>query len=194
MKYESVRDIELRLKHTLVMHKKRPCVVIDVRGENSVVVQDTLTGRSSETTLEELDLEPANAPLGYVIGEDEQVYVAMRKPARKFKQGLSQDTLHIKPVLQGRSEGRLGRPVSYGSKQLARTILGQFPSIGDAFQAVWRGDKKVVPFSREWAVAETEGDVCIVFRGEVVGYCKDNAACLLPEKFYLKESLEVALV
>ena len=80
------------------------------------------------------------------------------------------------------------------SKALAHTIMGIFPSVGEAFQSVRTGKYKVCPFSREWAVASFKDDLCIVYRGEIVGYVGDDFIKLLPERFYLKESLECNLM
>ncbi len=192
MRYESTRDVELRLRHSVVLFERKPVIVMDVQDVENVVVQDILSGDDKRAKVAELDLQPSHAPLGYVM-TPHGVYMAMRKPVRKYKQGLTQDNLIVKGVLQKRGEDVPRRPVHFSSIELAKTMIGDFPDIGKAFQAVRSGDKKIVPFSRDWAVADHEDDLSIVFRGEVVGYATDNSVKLLPERFYLKESLELCL-
>lgn len=192
MRYESTRDVELRLRHSVVLFERKPVIVMDVQDVENVVVQDILSGDDKRAKVAELDLQPSHAPLGYVM-TPHGVYMAMRKPVRKYKQGLTQDNLIVKGVLQKRGEDVPRRPVHFSSIELAKTMIGDFPDIGKAFQAVRSGDKKIVPFSRDWAVADHEDDLSIVFRGEVVGYATDNSVKLLPERFYLRESLELVL-
>lgn len=192
MRYETQRDVELRLRHSVVMHKSQPVVVMDVRDENTLLVQYILSGDHDVVPLQELDLAPSSAPLGYVLA-DEDVYLAMRKPVRKFKQGLTQDNLLVRPVLQKRAEMAPRRLLSYTSPHLAKTMVNDFPSVEKAFQAVRNGRSRIMPFSRDWAVADHDDDLCLAFRGEVVGFVGDNNVKLLPERFYLKESLEACL-
>lgn len=192
MRYESSRDVELRLRHSVVMCNERPVMVMDVQSVSRVMVQDILSGNHFETDVDKLDLQPSHAPLGYVMAGDD-VYMAYRKPVRKYKQGLTNDNLLVKGVLQKRPEMLRRRPINFASRELAKTMVGDFPDIGKAFKLVREGENKIVPFSRDWAVAEEDGDLCIVFRGEVVGYATDNSVKLLPERFYLKESLELCL-
>lgn len=193
MRYESTRDVELRLRHSVVMYQGRPVMVMNIEDVNSVIVEDILEGEAKRVKVSDLDLQPASAPLGYVLS-GENVFMAMRKPVRKFKQGLTQENMIVRPVSFGRRvEALRGRGVHFGSKEVAKTMIGDFPDIGKAFQDVRSGRMSIVPFSRDWAVADVEDDLSIVFRGEVVGYATDNSVKLLPERFYLKESLEICL-
>lgn len=79
------------------------------------------------------------------------------------------------------------------SKSVAKTIVGDFPDIGEAFQAVRSGASKIVPFHREWAVADKEDELCLMYRGDVVGYVGDQSVKLMPERFYLQEVLALCL-
>ncbi len=192
MRYESEGDVKTRLHNTVVVSAGRPCLVISVENRHEVIVQDLEDGNHSRVKVVDLDLDPSHAPLGYVIN-DGDVLIAMRKPTRRYKQGLSGENLVVQPVLEKAAERRLGR-LHYASKSIGRTMLGKYPSIEEAFQKTRKGQARIVPFNRDWAVANHEDELCLVFRGEVVGYVLDESVKLLPERFYLKESLEVALV
>lgn len=191
MRYESEADVKTRLYHTVVIHKQRPCLVVGVEDKNTVVVSDLETDKHSKALVADLDLDPSHAPLGYVI-DGEDVYMAMRKPVRRYKQGLNNENLVLKNVLDEPPARRMGR-LNFASKAIGKTMLGQFPDVGEAFQKVRKQEARIVPFHRDWAVGVHEGEACLVFRGEVVGYVLDESVKLLPERFYLRESLEVAL-
>lgn len=189
MLYESARDVELRLRNSLVMYNQRPVQVNNVISKTAVEVEDILTRDVSAAKVRDLDLDPSHAKLGYVI-TTRGVYMASRKPVRRFKQGLTNENMVVRGVMEKRGRER---DISFNSRAVAKTILGEFPDCGTAFQQVRKGESKIVPFSRDWAVAEQDGDLCLVYRGNVVGYADDGCAKLLPECFYLKEGLELCL-
>lgn len=186
MRYESVDDVRLRLHRSVVRLGDSPVFVEDVIGLKDVMVTHLLSGNTEKVKVDKLDLSPV--PLGYVLTEERGLLLATRKPTRKFKQGLTQENLFTKSVLSD-SPARL----IYTSKSMAKTIVGDYPTVGDAFQRVRSGSIKACPFSREWAVADNGEDLCVVFRGEVVGYVGDNFLRILPERAYLKESLQLCL-
>lgn len=197
MYYETERDVELRLRHSLVMWEKRPVIVQAAESKDKVIVEDMLTGRNSSVRIESLNLSPDAAKLGYVIDDRTgRVFFSMRKPIRKYKQGLTQENFFAFNALEKPSERLFGQgrsEVSPFSKGVAKTILGTFPDIGEAFQAVRSGGAKIMPFSREWAVGEKEDELCLMYRGDVVGYVGDQSVKLLPERFYLQEVLALCL-
>lgn len=202
MRYESDRDIELRLKGSVVMYDKRPVLIADVLGNGIVRAVDILADEGKTVKVVDLDLSPSSAKLGYVIGEGGELYYASRRPARKFKQGLTRENLFTFEAMNKPNDKDMaalirqgGRPhFNPGSTHVARTIMGQYPSLEKAFTDVRAGKRKAMPFSREWAVADKDHELCLLFRGDVVGYVGDNSVKLLPEYFYLKESLQLCLM
>ncbi len=194
MRYESEQDVKTRLQHSVVMYQQRPMLVVGVEDRHTVILHDLLVDKVEHAPVGELDLDPSHAPLGYVM-EGEDLYLAMRKPVRRYKQGLTQENLLVKPVLKDAPGAmrRMGR-IAFNSKAIGKTMLGQFPSVEDAFQQARARLVELIPFSRDWAVGTHDDELCLVFRGEVVGFVLDNSAKLMPERFYLKESLEAALV
>ena len=195
MRYESADDVRLRLHRSVVAHNGKPVVVEDVLGINEVVITYLDSGDHANVRVDSLDLDPSHLPLGYVFSEG-KLFVASRKPCRKYKQGLTNENFHYREVMGkvefGGRAPRMGRDLSHVSKAVVKTMMGQFPDVGTAFQSVRKGSAKMLPFSREWAVGD-DGDLCVLYRGEVVGYVTDTAVRLLPERAYLKESLELCL-
>ena len=184
MYYESANDVQLRLRHSVVRFENQPVVVEEVGGKEVVGVTNILTGERFTASVKKLDLTPV--PLGYMSAGKSLFYV-MRKPTRKYKQGLCGENVMFK-LVSGENI-----PVSYCGKHIGNTIVGNYPDIGAAFSQVRNGKAKAVPFSREWAVAEREDELCILYRGETVGFVGDTFVSILPERAYLKESLELCL-
>lgn len=198
MKYESSDDVRLRLYHSVVAMEGMPVYVIDVHDKFSVEIHNLVTGKRSDVKIEQLDLDPSHLPLGYVQVDDETLVIASRKPSRRYKQGLTQENLHSVNVVSKtrRGEPRGARatfPLAVSNDALIRTMQGKFTPIGDAFQKVRSHSAKVQAFSKDWAVSEDAGDLCLLYRGEVVGFANDDKAILLPERAYLKESLALCL-
>lgn len=201
MRYESDKDIELRLNGSVVMYKQRPVLVQGVMGNGVVRVTDIIADTNADVKVGELDLDPSSMKLGYVLAEG-KLFFAQRRPVRKFKQGLTRDNLFVFDALEkpndkdmiGIMRGGGGRPhIHPGSAAFARSILGEYPDVGTAFTKVREGKAKALPFSREWAVADKDDELCLLFRGDVVGYVGANSVKLNREHFYLKESLELCL-
>jgi hypothetical protein len=189
--YESTDDVRLRLQRSIVAYKGAPVHVDEALSKTVVQVTSILTGDTFKALVKDLDLRPSSLPLGYVTVED-KVYLTSRKPCRKYKQGLTQENFHYREVL-GKAGLAPRGGLSVTNRAVARTMTGVFADIGEAFSDVRKGVKKVVPFSREWAVADCEDELCLMYRGEVVGYAGDVSVRLLPERYYLKESLELCL-
>lgn len=184
MYYESANDVQLRLRHSVVRFGGQPVVVEEVGGKEMVGITNILTGERLTANVSKLDLTPV--PLGYML-HGKSLYYVMRKPTRKYKQGLCGENVMFKLVSGDEV------PVSYCGKSIGKTIAGDYPSIEEAFNLVRKGKAKAIPFSREWAVAEREDELCILYRGETVGFVGDTFVSILPERAYLKESLELCL-
>lgn len=201
MRYESNRDIELRLKGSVVMFNKRPVIVQDVVGDNLVRITDIISDQNMDVKVGALDLSPSSMPLGYVLSEG-KLFFAQRRPTRKFKQGLTRDNIFTFDALEKPNDKEMAlivrgagmRPhVNPFSASFARAVLGEYPDVGTAFNKVREGKVKALPFSREWAVADKDDELCLLFRGDVVGYVGNDSVKLNREHFYLKESLELCL-
>lgn len=184
MRYETQEDVNLRLNKSLVRKGDVPVYVQAVEDRETVVVHNCFTGRKEKLSVAELNLTPV--PLGYFITDDEVCY-ASRKPTRRYKQGLTNENVRVLTAFNKRAIA-----VSMNDKGLCKAIMGHYPSIEEAFQRCREG-ADIVPFSREWAVANYKDELCVMYKCEVVGYVGDNNVMLLPEKYFLKESLTEAL-
>lgn len=220
MKYESADDVRLRLSGTVVAYQGKPVQVGDVVDKNSVSIQYLQGGNTAVVKWADLDLEPSSLPLGYVQVDDNTLVLCSRRPTRRYKQGLTMENLHAMRVLKpqrgrrgGREEhapmaepaprratvrhpagGRGDYPMSPTSDALVKTMMGRFTEVSTAFQKVRTGRAEVQAFSKDWAVGKDDGEMCLVFRGEVVGFVTDTTVRLKPERGYLKESLQLCLV
>lgn len=210
MNYESQDDIRLRLGGSVVSYNGRPVRVEDVVDRHHVAVTNLVTGKTDTVKWRELNLEPSALPLGYVQVDDDNLVLVSRRPCRRYKQGLTVENIHAVRVLQtaprramARREegapvavavgGRGNYNISPTDSKLVLTMMSQFPDIGTAFQKVRSGKSNCQAFSKDWAVGREDGDMCLVYRGEVVGFVTDTTVRLKPERSYLKEGLELCL-
>ena len=184
MRYESAGDVKLRLQGSLVRVNNTPVYVREVLGENQVAVYNCITGDNAKVKVSDLDLQPVQ--LGYTISDGDVLYVT-RKPTRRYKQGLTSENMVVRDVLTGRLS-----KLRIDDEGLAKTVVGTYPTVEEAFQQC-RNGKAIVPFSREWAVANYKEELCVMHKGNVVGYVGDDNVMLSPDKYFLKESLMEAL-
>lgn len=186
MRYETVADVKLRLNASVVRVKERPVLVLDANDNGTVSVYVIDTGDRIYVKVKDLELKPV--PLGYVNSREAGLIYCMRKPTRRYKQGLTNENLVATDVYSGQ-EIR----INLKSEELSYTIQGKFPSIEECFTKVREGVTKALAFTREWAVAHIKDELSILYKGSVVGYVGDNAIMLNPDKYFLKESLTEAL-
>ncbi|AJT60761.1 hypothetical protein [Citrobacter phage CVT22] len=184
MYYESEADVNLRLKGSLVRKENVPMYVQEANSKDEVRVHNVHTGRKEDCLIADLDLTPV--PLGYCVSDGDVLYVS-RKPTRKYKQGLTTENSVAWDVMLQRHV-----KIPMADKGLCRTIMNDYPSVEEAFQECRKG-KAIVPFHRSWAVANYKDELCVMHKGTVVGYVGDDVVVLMPEKYFLKESLEEAL-
>lgn len=196
MRYESMRDVELRLKNSVVMCGGRPVIVTNVASIKDVIIQDILNESEASVKIADLDLAPSSAPLGYIMKGD-KLLMGMRKPVRKYKQGLTTENMLTWDVAEPPTDEQLcrGLPTQIRAydKAVGKCILGAYGDIGDVFKSVRDGDKRFAPFHRNWAVAMMDDDLSILHRGRLAGFITDTSVRLLPECFFLQESLSEAL-
>lgn len=184
MYYESEEDVRLRLSKSVVRLGEQPVYVEGTLSKDRVVICLLEEGDRKECDIKDLNLLPV--PLGYIQTRAGAVY-ASRRPVRRYKQGLNDENMVALDVF---TKAPVRLPVT--SKEVCRTILGKYPPVGEAFQQVREG-KLIVPFSREWAVANYKEELCVMYKGNVVGYVGDDNVMLSPDKYFLKESLMEAL-
>jgi len=108
--------------------------------------------------LEDLDINPV--PLGYCNHKDSAVYL-MREPIRRdWKQGLRCQTL------MALRDGEEIKSASIAYEDLAKTIIGDYPTFGKVFQTAV---DKALPYSVAWDRSfMVKHTLEIVYREEVV--------------------------
>lgn len=184
---------QLRLGNTIIRLKGLPIFVGEIRGDYSTVIQYLGSGKQSEVDdirkLEDIDLTPV--PLGFVqIGE--RAYYMMRKPSRRTKQGLSEESLFIHEF-GGRSSIR--QDAAY-RKAVSNTILGEYPSLKASFKMLGNQFSSV-PIHRNWALrSSSSGLKKLLYKySGVVGHWDDvlGKMVLSTDFEYLREVLDQEL-
>lgn len=175
-----------RLRGTMVVSKGRALIINGMDPFGLCEVSDVMTGENFQTHLKEIDLSPVK--LGYVNRKRHAIYT-MRAPARYYKQGLTGNVLKTK-----------SKPIQWLSQQMAKTILGVFPTPIMAAEAVHNNESISMAFSRTFAFTSPKEDsLTLEYKGKSVGISTWNEDAksinyhLNDEYEFLRESLEEAL-
>lgn len=170
--YQSVNDANQRLKNCMIVYEGRALYVKDCPLRDVADCLDILNDVNTSVPICLSSIRPPR--LGYVETPDGVTYVS-RKPARRIRQGVSQDTI----TFGGRREIRIG------SKAFATMLLGQYVTFEQAIK-----NNKPTAFDYDWAVCSKRKT--LLYKGVRVGSIgADNKELLLLDEYsYLKESLD----
>lgn len=153
-----------RLNHSVVRLAGSPVLIFHVMGKGLLDGVFLLKKEKIEATVDSLDLTPV--PLGYcntLYGVD---YVG-RVPSRTYRQGLTDSNFWSKYGY-----------TSYDSKNVANTIVGNYPTVQNCVENVLCEEVPNMAFSRNFALrgigSHTE-DMALQFRGADVGICAWNS-------------------
>ena len=184
-----------RLDGTYVSLTNGTPIYIERVGANGIVDFVTLelaNQKRKSCHLDDINCSPLT--LGYA-NTPQGAYYLTRIPARKYRQGLTGASVHIKC---------LGKNVSkaFSGDMLHNCVKGNYIPFKEILRKMTENPAKINPFyqevnviaswawSRRWAVRKT-GDV--EYRGKVVGKISNGAVELSKAYQYLKEELEESL-
>lgn len=148
-----------------------PILIRDIAGQNVTISKLSDIDTYYTIQLSDIDLTPVK--LGWINYKNGLAYVT-RIPTRKWKQGLTSENLHIVYVDPGIS-------VRTATKEMGKTILGDYPSFQKVFQAYTENTKKA--FSRNWAFNSS----FVMYNGRKVGIVQDGEILLYKKDYYLRE-------
>ena len=165
-----------RLESTLVRVGEEPFYVHQIKTLGPSMIAEGLFYHSGEVKtvkLSSINIEPV--PLGYV-NYGAHCYFIMRKPARKWKQGLCFGNIAFVGA-QGFRE--------FPINEMRNTIKNIYPTFNEATRLV-KGEHKSVAFSRDFAVTRNNE---VLYRGRQVGVW-DKLINLNDKYKYLSEYVE----
>lgn len=176
----------MRLSRSILRYKGHPILLGDVRDNYSCSFTYLMTGR--ESTIKdvrdcpEVSFEPV--PLGFCQVGGYARYL-MRKPRRRYKQGLNEESLYAEgPQLPSLSNEEF-------RKSLGRAIRGRHMSITDAIAAVEKETFVSAPFHRDWAVYKEGDDLFVLYRYYgAVGKIVDGNVVINSNYQYLQETYD----
>lgn len=168
-----------RLENSLVRTVGGVPVFIEQISGDGICTGSTLNGMPMALKLRELNVLPV--PLGYINFENTAVYTC-RKPARKWKQGLTSDNLYF---VGGGNKIREAWPFP----SLEKTINNVYPSV-DVAAKVAKKNQSYCAFHRDFAVSSGQ-QLC--YKGVVVGDINGKDVTLSRQYEYLVEYLEEVL-
>lgn len=183
---------------SVVMYGKRPIFISEIErareDKRYRVIYRSLANpnRNAATWYPDkyFDLNPV--PLGYVnipINRTDTVVYAYRIPLRMWKVGLTRRNLRTRsPAKLPRMDDYLPPDVLIPSKELGRTIVGDYPDFDEALARTKKEKALACAFSRRFAC--TSSDLLYKWYEEPVGTIARDGPQLKDEYFYLREALQ----
>lgn len=193
--YDTLHDANMRLSDCVVMQGADPVYINEVRGDDQdqVAVYTRLADGVPGTlplTRANFDITPVRT--GYVNLRDTCVYV-QRLPVRRWKQGLNRENSQTAPL--SREEHRDIVMDVLNSREMAATILNEYPAMPEALQAVQEGRSQCSAWHRHFAFARDRdvGLVWLYYRNDKIGWMQDGEPVLGAQYTYLNEELQGAM-
>lgn len=180
MFFNEARYARQALANCLVRVGEAPVWIEDINEDFSTSFYYPMNGKRSDiadiTKVKDLNVEPV--PLGYInIGT--QASYCKRVPCRRWKQGLSRESLDIRAM---------GINI-LKTKNFSNCILGKYPSLPKSLDLL--GERQTsIAFERSWAVQVGIVEPSLLYKGKYVGIVKDGRPVLVDKFDYLKEILE----
>jgi hypothetical protein len=190
MKYETPDYAYQRLDSTVVRINKEAVYIQFLEGWHcNIIVLATKKNYKADIRKVPLDLNPI--PLGYINRRNEAIYLT-RKPLRKYKQGLSRDSLVVKAIGEAKMAMRNKGDILL-SPELSKCVDNIYPSLTEAFNSVEIEKAQSVAFSRVFAINRSElfQDVYeLLYKNRVIGSINREGIDLESRYLFLKEMLE----
>jgi hypothetical protein len=192
MKYD-VHYAKQRLNNTIVRLGKKVVHLTSIGGWEYRALN--LYTRKSETIqLNQADLNLNPIPLGYVNYKGNAYYLS-RKPVRKWKQGLSLDSVHIR---EEKNKGFISKSDIMHSRSLVDCVNNKYPSLSQAFHAVYSGAVTSSAFGRTFSLRyDHKGkglSLVLLYKEQKIGYVANDGIELNTNFEFLKEALQEAIL
>lgn len=161
IRYNSVEDLSMRLKNTIVRYRGEPVFIDKVTPDLDVRVVKLLDRfRTSYVDSSHEDLDISSPPLGFMNNVNEAGYI-FRTPRNTQKQGVVPSNLTVMLINNGRSyrEG-IGWETIEDLIPIGQSIAGIYPSFEEVVDMVSkpRPNRNVSQaFSRDWAMVSRHG-------------------------------------
>lgn len=177
-----------RLRDSIVSIKKTgvPVKVHAVNVKFALVTKLSKFAEMEEIKLHDLSMEPVK--LGYVNLPRTCQYT-YRIPVRKYRQGLSRENFGV-------GENRFAKGINYDSPRVAKTIMGDFPTLLECVESLMNRETEQIAFHRFWAIRRSKQPFALYYKGQEVGKLEVNVktgisnATLRPKYNYLMEEWE----
>lgn len=149
------------------------------------------TSKNIDLSKAEVDLTPL--PLGFVNKRGCSYYLS-RSPVRRWKQGLSNESLKTTEVpLDEEVRARVGLGL-LTSREIVACISNKYPTLLEAYKKVSEGRCSAMAFHRRFAITRNKGDMCdLWYKTKPVGTISRNGVRLISKYSYLKEMIEEIL-
>jgi hypothetical protein len=189
MRFDNMRDAEMRLVGTILFYDNRAFSVRAIDEDLRLVGNIILTGEDKVVEQTDELLKFHCPPLGYVNLAEDSLYF-MRQPMRRWKQGVDMRAL-VCPSHGLRARGRID------PESLAKCMEGDYPSFERALgmfncrNPFKQHERRGVAFSKHFAVTDLGQSLC--YKGKPVGVVENGVPLLSERHRYLTESLEAEI-
>jgi hypothetical protein len=194
LRYETDRDVNIRLNGCILRYKGQP-VQLSLAGQLKVfwaALGEPFTDKQVIHSSDEY-LDISSPPLGYV-NQGGYVFYVSRIPHRKFKQGVCSDNVHIiheNPATRGHYRHPNRVILTPG---MVNTINGVYPSLEEALGGFRDRDIQGVAFSRKLAfVKDMDLDIIKVrhMGSRTLAFCPIRGGkVVIPEKVKCRWAVE----
>jgi len=189
MKYTDSDYARQRLNSTVVRIGEDPIYLISEGGweYRAIRLKD---GKDSTINIRKVDLNLNPVPLGYVNYGQEAYYLS-RKPVRRWKQGLGEESLSV--ISHMAKKAIIPRGGIIASPALAYCIENKYPSIQKCYKKINSGLVNSMSFSRDFALGWKKELILLYYKGKEIGLFSKNGLNLNKNYSFLKEALEEAI-
>ena len=183
--WNDLHDAQMRANNTVVRFNDKPVYIKRIEplnGEITAFFIYLLNGQSNNAPVMDARWNWKPVPTGYVNTGMGAVFL-MRKPVRKWKQGLAADNVQFNHVM------RVGTNQLLRSRNMGRMIVRDYPSFDEAREKL--AEVRSCAFHPEFALVRMDiGPLYLNYRGDVVGWFEKDEVVLGEEYRYLNELIQ----
>jgi hypothetical protein len=171
-------DAIMRLSGCVVLLRGIPVRIHDIDQDMQVFYEYLGTDDTGSAPIHDPDWDWTPVPAGFVNKANGKLAYVQRMPRRRWKHGLHPDNVKVT-----RQERHIVYTAAFG-----RTVMGNYPTEGNALQQVRGKIRQGMAFSREYAIDRNELGIPILrYRGEMVGWYEKDGVVLGDGWQFLRE-------
>lgn len=163
----NLADLHNMYYHSLILHRNKPCKVMDINDRGDVLLWDLNDQRSKKVKWDEKNFQAPTRRLG-MVNINNTVVFANRIPVRKYWVGLHRNNIEVNSLLNeayGDPTVAKEQVKLLQDKAVADALFNRYPSFEEAYETVsmW---KMAVAFDKQFAIDTRKA---IWYKRDIVG-------------------------